>query len=244
MVVAWCFVALAAGGLIKGALGVGTPLLTVPMMTLVLPAHEAVVLMAMPVVVANIWQFAQAERVDRLVDRFWPTFIMVLGGTFVGVKILAGIDERNLLLVVGVFVIVFTLLQASPRKLHIPDGWVKPGGVLFGLCSGVIGGLSSMFGPMLILYLISVKGISKNQFVSSISFLYVSAVVPWSVILYVSGIMDNRLLMLSLLAILPVALGQLIGNSLRARVSEQRFQKLVLVVLLASGTSLLWRALS
>ena len=43
-------------------LGVGTPLLTVPMMALVLPPQMAIAIMAIPVVVANLWQFAQAER--------------------------------------------------------------------------------------------------------------------------------------------------------------------------------------
>ncbi|MCP4387503.1 MAG: TSUP family transporter, partial [Gammaproteobacteria bacterium] len=61
-IVAWCFFALCCGGFIKGALGVGTPLLTVPMMAQVLPPQMAIAIMAIPVVVANLWQFAQAER--------------------------------------------------------------------------------------------------------------------------------------------------------------------------------------
>jgi len=55
LVIAWCAFALFCGGLIKGTLGVGTPLLTVPLMALVLPAQMAVILMAVPVVVANVW---------------------------------------------------------------------------------------------------------------------------------------------------------------------------------------------
>ena len=74
-VVAWCFLALALGGFIKGALGVGTPLLTVPMMALVLPPQMAVAIMAIPVVVANLWQFAQSGRPREAVRRFWPAFV-------------------------------------------------------------------------------------------------------------------------------------------------------------------------
>ena len=55
-VLAWCALAVACGGLIKGALGVGTPLLTVPMLAMVLPPQHAVAVMAVPVVVANLWQ--------------------------------------------------------------------------------------------------------------------------------------------------------------------------------------------
>ena len=69
-IVCWCGVALFFGGLIKGALGVGTPLLTVPLMALVLPPQMAVVLMAVPVVVANLWQAFKAEQIRSAVSRF------------------------------------------------------------------------------------------------------------------------------------------------------------------------------
>jgi uncharacterized protein len=243
-VIVWCAFALGCGGLIKGALGVGTPLLTVPLMALVLPVQLAVALMAIPVVMANSWQAVQADRTKTVLGRLWPAFIAVFVGTWIGVEILVSIDERALLLVVGVAVIVFALVQGSSRRLVLPNRLVKPAGVVFGLASGVIGGLSSMFGPMLILYLLSVRDLAKDQFVSSISFLYLSAVVPWTIILYIYGVLDAKTLLYSSAATVPVALGMMVGQHLRQRISEQRFQKLVLAVLLGSGGTMLWRAVN
>ncbi len=241
-IVGWCFFALWCGGFIKGALGVGTPLLTVPMMALVLPPQMAIAIMAIPVVVANLWQFAQAERSTAVIARFWPTFLAILIGTWVGVKILSVIDEQTLLVVVGISVIGFALLQGSRFRLHLPDPMVKPAGLFFGGASGLIGGLSSFFGPMLIVYLISIRNLDKNQFVSSISFLYVSAVVPWTVTLYLFGILDQRMLIYSALATIPVTIGLLIGQRIRRRISDARFQYLIIGILVVSGCSMLWRA--
>lgn len=241
-IIAWCFFALCCGGFIKGALGVGTPLLTVPMMAQVLPPQMAIAIMAVPVVVANLWQFAQAERSRTVVARFWPTLVAILIGSLIGVKILSIIDEKALMVLVGAAVIAFALLQGSKFRLHLPDRLVKPAGVLFGGASGLIGGVSSFFGPMLITYLISIRGLSKNQFVSSISFLYVSAVVPWALTLYIFGILDQRLLLYSALATLPVTLGLLGGQRVRKHISEARFQSLIIVILVVSGASMLWRA--
>ena len=241
-IVAWCFFALGCGGLIKGALGVGTPLLTEPMMELVLPPQMAIAIMAIPVVVANLWQFAQAERSTAVIARFWPTLIAILIGTWIGVKILSVIDEKTLLVLVGIAVIAFALLQGSRFRLHLPDRLVKPAGIFFGGASGLIGGVSSFFGPMLITYLISIRGLAKNQFVSSISFLYVSAVVPWAITLYWFGILDDRLLLYSTFATLPVTLGLLLGQRVRDRISEARFQYLIIAILVVSGISMLWRA--
>ena len=241
-IVAWCFFALLCGGFIKGALGVGTPLLTVPMMALVLPPQMAIAIMAIPVVVANLWQFAQAERSSAVISRLWPAFLAILVGTWVGVKILSVIDEKTLLVLVGVAVIAFALLQGSRFRLHLPDRLVRPAGVFFGGASGLIGGLSSFFGPMLIVYLISIRDLSKNQFVSSISFLYVSAVVPWAITLYLFGILDQRLLIYSAMATIPVTVGLLLGQRIRQRISDARFQYLIIGILVVSGVSMLWRA--
>ena len=241
-IVAWCFFALACGGFIKGALGVGTPLLTVPMMAQVLPPQVAIAIMAIPVVVANLVQFAQAERSSAVIRRFWPTFVAILAGTWIGVKILATIDETTLMYLVGGAVIAFALLQGSKFRLHLPETAVKPAGLFFGGASGLIGGISSFFGPMLITYLISIRGLTKNQFVSSISFLYVSAVVPWTLTLIYFGILDRQLLLVSAVATLPVTLGLFVGQRIRRFISEERFRYLIIGILVVSGLSMLWRA--
>ena len=243
LIVVWCAFALFCGGLIKGTLGVGTPLLTVPLMALVLPAQLAVILMVMPVVVANIWQAFKAGRLHAAAVRFWPVFVAILIGTYGGVAILATIDERSLLLVVGTVVIAAAILQSSSYRLRLPPSLEKPCGVLFGLASGVVGGLSSMFGPMLIIYLVSIPGLDKERFVATISFLYISCVIPWVAMLAWFGILDQKLVLLSSLATLPVVVGLFVGEALRKGVSDARFRKMVLVVLLVSGGAMLWRAL-
>jgi uncharacterized membrane protein YfcA len=241
-IIAWCFFALACGGFIKGALGVGTPLLTVPMMALVLPPQMAIAIMAIPVVIANLWQFSQTERSISVVNRFWPTFVAIVIGTWIGVKILSIIDEKYLLILVGVAVIAFAILQGSSYRLHLTERGVKPAGLLFGGAAGVIGGVSSFFGPMMIIYLISIRGLSKSQFVSTISFLYLSAVIPWAIALYLFGILDQSLLLYSAFACIPVTIGILIGQKIRIYISEARFKYLIIGILIVSGVSMLWRA--
>ena len=118
-IVGWCGIALFFGGLIKGALGVGTPLLTVPLMALVLPPQMAVVLMAVPVVVANVWQAFKAKQIKAAVSRFWPPFLTILIGTYFGVAILADIDDQSLFIVVGAIVISAAFFQGSSFKFHL-----------------------------------------------------------------------------------------------------------------------------
>lgn len=242
-ILAWCALAMALGGLVKGVLGVGTPLLTVPMMALALPIHEAVAIMAVPVVVANLWQAYDAERPVETIKRFWPALIALLAGTWFGVWILSGIEEDVLLTVVGILVICFTLIQGSKRKIMIPAHLERVAGIAFCGSAGLIGGLSSMFGPMMILYLVSLPALEKDKFVNTISFLYVGAVVPWAVLLIAMEVLDARLLAVSGLAVIPLAAGLLIGRSIRKHVKDSIFYRLILGILIVSGASMIWRAL-
>ncbi len=212
------------------------------MMALVLPPQVAIALMAIPVVVANLWQFSQADRSNAVVKRFWPTFVGILIGTWVGVKILSIIDTKALLIIVGCAVIAFALLQASSYRLQLPEKAVMPAGAIFGSMAGIIGGISSFFGPMMVVYLLSIKNLSKNQFVSTISFLYVSAVIPWTISLYWFGLLDGDVLIYSIFAVVPVTLGMVGGRYVRQFLSEQKFKILIIGILLISGLSMLWRA--
>jgi uncharacterized membrane protein YfcA len=243
-IIAWCALAMACGGFIKGALGVGTPLLTVPMMAMVLPPQMAVVMMAMPVIVANLWQVKDAGHPGKTLIRFWPALVALLLGTWFGVKVLKGIDERMLLYVVGILVICFTLLQASPRKITIPVRWEKVGGFIFCSVSGIIGGLSSMFGPMMILYLVSITNLNKNEFVGTISFFYIIAVIPWVLVMGALGVLNIELAISSSLLVIPLCAGLIGGRAIRKSIEEALFKKLVMVILIVSGLAMLWRASS
>ncbi len=220
----------------------GTPLLPVPMMSLVLPVHLAVTIMAVPVVVANLWQTVNAGQGRYVLKRFWPVLVATLCGTYIGAKVLSIIDEQTLLFAIGGLVIAFSALQFSQPHLRLPKRLETPAGVAFGLASGLVGGISSMFGPPLIIYLVSLH-LSKDMFVSAIGFLYLSAVVPWVAGLFLFGVMDSRTLILSVAATVPIVAGMVVGQRVRGRISEQRFRAFVLLVLLAAGCMMLWRAL-
>src|SRR5690606_39913737 len=77
--------ALAGGGMVKGATGMGLPLIALPVLTAAFGLQHAIGLMTIPLIVTNIWQvwrFRAAAGTDRLA--FMPLFLV---GGVVGIGI-------------------------------------------------------------------------------------------------------------------------------------------------------------
>jgi len=67
LLVLWfaCFGAIVLGGLVKGTLGVGLPLVVLPLLSLLLPAPRAMGLLVMPVLLSNLWQAIEGKRLNE-----------------------------------------------------------------------------------------------------------------------------------------------------------------------------------
>ena len=73
--------ALLAGGVAKGILGVGLPMIALPLLYTSIPIREAVALMYGPVLVMNVWQTFQGGYFATALRKYWPMMAAVAAGT-------------------------------------------------------------------------------------------------------------------------------------------------------------------
>lgn len=231
-----------AAGTVKGILGVGLPMIAVPLIASATSPAQAIALASVPVVVSNAWQALHGGHTWACLRRFWPMLAAVVVGTFIGVQILATVDARIVSGALGLVLVVFTALQFLPRTLVLgPRGerWLGPP---LGLIGGVLGGLSSLFGPLLILYLVALR-LPKDVFVAAVALLFFTGSLPLFLGLVAHGILSPHQILLSALSALPVIAGLVIGRLLRRRVSQATFEKVLFAVLIVIGLNLIRRAL-
>lgn len=243
LVIAICLLAAAAGGVVKGVSGFGLPMVAVPLMAHFVPAPAAMALLSVPIVASNVLQAANAGVLARIGLRLWPLYAMVVVGIVAGTRVLVSVSPRTLDLVVG-----GSMLAAAAARLARPSFAVAPraerwAGPAVGLFAGFLGGVSSMFGPPIIVYLNMLR-VPKDEFVVGLSAAYVIGVVPLNLALVEHGWLGRWELALSCAIVLPVALGMGLGRLLRDRMSSRGFEWLVLFVLVLSGFSLLVRGAS
>lgn len=226
------------GGLVKGTLGVGLPLVVVPLLSLALPSPTAIALVSVPVVASNLLQVWQASPGTRQVRRFLPLSVCLVLATIVTVPMTLAMAPRTLsMLLAGAVLLAVATMTFNPR-LDIAPRHERFASAAVGLLSGLLGGVSSLTGPVVITYLTSLR-LTREQFVGTVSVIYLFGMAPLYMALAWAGRLGVSELGLSLLACLPVFAGMALGKRLRYTLSEALFRRLLLGFLVLVAVALL-----
>jgi hypothetical protein len=180
-------------------------------------------------------------QVANTFRRFGPLIGAVVIGTFVGARLLLDLDQRALMGIVGTAVLVFSVSAHFPRYLQLGRRGERLLGVPVGFLAGVLGGMTTFFGPPLIMFLFALN-LDKDEFVGTISTVYLCAAVPLAVALGMYGLMDLEAYLWSAAAAVPVLLGVLAGQWLRSRISQSAFRRGLLLLLFVVGVRLIYRS--
>ena len=215
------------GGSVKGALGVGLPLVAVPLLSFVLPSIQAIALMAIPVLMSNLWQACEEGNIRQNLRRFSGLITAQLVTTLLTVRFTLSLSAADLNIMLAASVILAVALMAYQPTLQISRKREHISGVGVGALSGMLGGISSLTGPVIITYLVALK-LPRNQFIGSVSIIYLTGSLPLYAAMAWYGRFDIADLALSVSALGPMSLGLVMGKSVRKHLNESLFRKILL----------------
>lgn len=136
----------------------------------------------------------------------------------------------------------FVASQAFPIRPAVRprlEAWLMPP---VGLVAGFLGGLSNLFGPVLVMFLVSLR-LPKDEFVQAIAFLFVVGGTALYLTLIANGLLTLDKAATSLLAALPALAGVWLGQRLRGGIRQETFNRFLLVLLFIIGLNLFRRGL-
>lgn len=161
-------------------------------------------------------------------------------GVMLGVALLIRMPREPLLVGLGIFVLIFgvrNLLNIHGEK-PISRLWAIPAG----LTGGTVGALFGTGGPPYIIYL-SHRLKDKAELRATFSGLFIFDGGLRLVFFLATGLLLQNGMFTALLAALPVmALGLYLGHRAHLGISSRQMLKLIGVLLIGSGASLLWKA--
>ena len=229
------------GGIVKGSVGIGMSMFSVPIIAFILPPTKAMMLLCFPVIFTNFLQMDIKKGVGSF--RFLPMFLALFLGLLIGGKLILNLSLNFISISIATVIIIFTSLNFFGISLkNIKKANEKIFSVIIGFLSGILGGLTTFYAPPIITFLISIN-LDKEFFIRTTATMYFFASIPlYSSMLY-HGLGNYYDLIMSLVLVVPAIIGQFFGSKIRKKLSNEIFQKLILIILIMIGFSLLFKNL-
>lgn len=224
------------GGIIKGTVGIGMSMFSVPIIAFFIPPTNSIMLLCCPVLITNILQMKFLKGIGSY--RFLPMFLALVIGLIIGGKLILEIDSSTISQIMALLIIISVLINFFEINfVKIKPILEKKITIILGLFSGIIGGLSSMYAPLIISYLVSVN-LEKEFFIRTVATMYfIGSLILYPFFIYNElGTMFD--LLISLFLIVPALTGQYLGTKIRYRISNEVFRKITFLILFVIGLSL------
>jgi uncharacterized membrane protein YfcA len=227
-----------AGGFVNGLTGFGTGLAALPFW---LQVVEPVIAAQLAAAGSVVGQIATLPAIWHAIDwrRLAPALVAGLVGVPVGIVLLPYVSLGTFKLTVGLVLIIycsFMLVAAGRVKLAAGQRGAE---MVVGFAGGILGGLAGLSGPVPTIWA-ALKGWQKQErriFFQVFNGTILSAMLAVSL---VQGLMSVRFLWSLALAVPGILIGAGFGSLLYPRLSDRRFDHIVLGLLLASGLGLVW----
>jgi uncharacterized membrane protein YfcA len=231
-----------AGSVIFGITGFGAALVTVPFATHFVPLPFALALFVL-MDLANAFRIG-FENPKNAVRSEWTRMIpTILAGTVAGVTLLVNLPRNAATLALGVFVLLFAVysLARNPAVHRVVSArWAYVAGFTGGVTSTIFGA----GGPPYAMYL-SQRGLSKEQFRATLGLATLTSISIRTVAFLATGILLDPKVWIYAVFVVPAGLaGIWAASHLFRRISREILMRAVAFMLLASGASLILRALA
>lgn len=225
-------------GTIKGAIGIGLPTTVISILSQFVDPRIAIALGVMPMLLSNIWQMYREGNGAATIRRFWPFGAALFTCLFVSSLFAADFEPTTLMLITGVSIVLFSATSLIKLPPPLPKGWELPAMVAAGAAGGVMGGLTGLWSPPLVILLLSLR-LEKTDYIRAFGFLLVIGAIPLLGGYVVNGLMTRELFIISMIMVVPTLMGFAIGEKIRSKMDTSRYQKVVLVFFLLMGLNLI-----
>lgn len=243
-VMAACVLLSLFAGFIKGTVGFALPMILISGLATFLPAEVALAGMIIPSVVANTYQAfrngAIAAHQSVKDHRVYLGVLLVV--LVLSAQLVTLLPSWSLFLIVGVPISLMATLQLVGWRPKVDPSRRRTVEVGAGFVSGFLGGMTGAWGTATVFYLTALSTPKIEQMrVQGVVFAAGSFMFFFAHL--TSGILTAPSLTLSAVLLVPVLIGLGIGYRLNARLDQEKFRTVTLIVLILAGLNLIRRGL-
>lgn len=230
-------------GFVKGTIGFAMPLIMASAFASFLPAQVALAALILPVLTTNVPQALRQGPVAALesVRNYRWHIGMVLVFLCLSAGFARHIPQPVMNALLGFPVIAFALWQLSGRPMALPVHHRRKAEIVTGMIGGLYGGISGIWGPPLVVLLLSL-GAEKREQIRVQGVVFLLGAMALTLAHLTTGILNAQTIPLSAALCIPAFTGMFAGFAMQDRLDVNQFRRWTLVLLLLSALNLVRRA--
>ena len=226
---------------IHGSTAFGFPMVATPLLALISDIHTAILLTLIPTFIVNIVTISSEGGVRDAIRQHLPLALLAMVGAGVGTVILIVSSPEIFEALLGISIIAYLIATRINIRFHWIAAYPRFSRLLFGLAAGVLGGLTNVMAPVLIIYALE-SGYDKRQLIQASNMCFMSGKIIQLILFTAHGSFSVSELSISLVMIVFVGLALFVGLKIRRRISPDRYMQVLRAFLLVLSLSLLWKA--
>jgi uncharacterized membrane protein YfcA len=160
-------------------------------------------------------------------------------GIMVGCTLILEINITTISKIIAVSIIFAAIVNLVGLDFqNIKPNLEKKITIPLGFFSGIIGGLSNMYSPYILAYLVSTN-LEKEALIRTIATMYFLGSLLIFPIWFYNGLGNVNDIIWSLVLLFPAVIGQKIGTKIRDKITNDTFRRIILYTLIVIGVLLL-----
>lgn len=237
--IAWIASAVFTAYVIRGMSGFGAGLVAAPMLAFVLPIHVLVPMSGLLVFILFIF-ITIRDRASVIWRELKVLALPTVAGVIVGMILFRSLDNRLLVVMLGSFLILYSTYMLAVHAFGLPqfrcsERWALPLGFLGSFFDTLFGGGG---GTLVVIYM-HARGIGRMEFRATVAMLWFIEMIARISGYGIAGYYTREVLIMVALLIPVMWAGTWVGERLGNRVSQAVFSRILAIVLMLSGASLL-----
>lgn len=244
----WAFWAAAAvamlAGFVKGVVGFAMPMIMISGLSSFMAPELALAGLVVPTLVTNISQAMRQGVGPALgsVSTYRRFLIAMVAGIVVSAQIFHAIPVPVLFLALGLPITAYALTQLAGKSLVLKLEHRRGAEWTLGAIGGLYGGFSGVWGPPMLVYLMSTHA-PKAETVRALGIAFLIGATVLLLSHLQTGVLDGRTLAFSAAMTIPAQIGMQAGYWAQDRLDQARFRWWAQVVLVIMGLNLIRRGL-
>lgn len=222
------------GGLVKGTIGVGLPTVTLTLLSFFFDIKDSISFILIPVILTNLVQMLDGKELKSIFQQ--TKFFLVTSVVFVipGFLVLRAINSNTILLILASLLVLNSCLVLFNKIITIKKHTSFQTQFWIGALTGITTGVTSIY-TMPFIFLIQSLKFNKEKLIQLMGLSFFLYSLTQFALFYSFSMINEKVLLFSSVACVPIIFGVISGKYLRKVLSEQAFKLLFNYMLLISG---------